>query len=119
MNPSQEAAILKAFGHTTLKPFQRTALNAILQGRDVFLSAPTSSGKTLVFEAPSVIRRKTDITIVVSPLNSLMNDQLKHLRKLEGSGVKGKIVTSIDDGVKKGKYQILFMSPEMLMQDAF
>ncbi|KAG9240685.1 recQ family helicase-like protein RecQ [Calycina marina] len=66
------------FGKTAFRPLQRDVIIAALEGRDVFVQAATSFGKSLCFQLPAVIDH--GITIVISPLLSLMTDQVNALR---------------------------------------
>eukprot|EP00435_Cladocopium_sp_Y103_P023341 s1915_g5.t1 len=66
------------FGVTSFRTNQEEAMNALLAKRDVFLVAPTGAGKSLCFQAPSLVTG--NLTLVVSPLLSLMQDQVMSLR---------------------------------------
>ncbi|KAK4667067.1 hypothetical protein QC763_305880 [Podospora pseudopauciseta] len=68
----------RQFGKKSFRPQQREIINATLEGKDVFVQAATSFGKSLCFQLPAVIDH--GITIVISPLLSLMMDQVKALR---------------------------------------
>ena len=66
--------ILEHWGYPTLRPFQEQAMKAVLDGRDSLVVLPTGGGKSLCYQAPAVGRG--DTTVVVSPLISLMKDQV-------------------------------------------
>ena len=97
-----------------------------LSGKDVFVCLPTGFGKSLCFHClPYVFDVVNGHTspysqiVVVSPLTSLMKDQIK---VLDDRGMKAVHVTKSDDRQLKdevllGKYQIIFTSPEVLLQD--
>src|SRR3989442_8813000 len=70
--------IARHWGFRTLKPLQKQAMQAVLQGRDTLVVLPTGGGKSLCYQAPAVLRG--DTTVVVSPLISLMKDQVDSLR---------------------------------------
>jgi ATP-dependent DNA helicase RecQ len=70
-------AIARYWGYTTLKPLQREAMDAVLAGRDSVVVLPTGGGKSLCFQAPALVRR--GVALVVSPLISLMKDQVDTL----------------------------------------
>uniref|UniRef100_A0A0D3KW49 DEAD/DEAH-box helicase domain-containing protein n=1 Tax=Emiliania huxleyi (strain CCMP1516) TaxID=280463 RepID=A0A0D3KW49_EMIH1 len=67
------------FGHTSFRPLQREVVNACLAGRDVFAILPTGGGKSLTFQLPPLLE-PSGVTLVVSPLVSLMQDQVRSLR---------------------------------------
>uniref|UniRef100_UPI00358E2651 ATP-dependent DNA helicase Q1-like isoform X2 n=1 Tax=Myxine glutinosa TaxID=7769 RepID=UPI00358E2651 len=75
------AEVLKdVFGLTSLRPLQRPATNATMAGRDVLLVLPTGGGKSLCYQLPAMLSK--GITLVVSPLVSLMEDQMMSLEAL-------------------------------------
>ena len=118
----------KEMGYATLRDKQKEAILGFIHGRDVFVSLPTGSGKSLCYSIlPKVLdslkRRKNanSIAIVVSPLISLMKDQLLSLEK---KGINATFVTkehtvdadnSAEATLYEGKYQIVFFSPEALV----
>lgn len=69
------------FGHTSFRPLQREVINACLSSRDVFAVLPTGAGKSLTFMLPALLR-PSGLTLVVSPLVSLMQDQVGRLRRM-------------------------------------
>lgn len=73
----------KKFGHNGFRSaHQRAAINCLLNGQnDVFVSMPTGSGKSLIFQLPGVLHDRK-VTIVVSPLIALIRDQIDHLKQL-------------------------------------
>ena len=114
----QEARVL---GYERLKPQQVRAVEAFVGGRkDVFVSLPTGYGKSLCFGLlPRVfdhIRgvKERSITIVISPLVSLIQDQCSTFNKM---GLSAAYVGSCDNDVrrrmKEGEYQLLFACPEV------
>src|SRR3974377_309454 len=70
--------IERHWGYRTFRPLQEQAMTAVLQERDSVVVLPTGGGKSLCYQAPAVARGGT--TVVVSPLISLMKDQVDSLR---------------------------------------
>src|SRR6516225_7048783 len=75
---SLKAIIQRHWGFPTLRPLQEQAMRAVLEGRDSLVVLPTGGGKSLCYQAPAVFKGGT--TVVVSPLISLMKDQVDGLR---------------------------------------
>jgi len=110
------------WGFTTFRPLQREAMEAILAGRDSLVVMPTGAGKSLCYQAPALAR--AGLTLVVSPLISLMKDQVD---TLAGNGVAAACYNSslssdrkasVAAGIREGRYQLLYVSPERLAGDA-
>src|SRR3712207_3514014 len=72
-----DAALHELFGFRSFRPGQREACEAALAGRDVLVVMPTGSGKSLCYQLPALLR--DDLTVVVSPLVALMQDQVEAL----------------------------------------
>jgi ATP-dependent DNA helicase RecQ len=113
----------KHFGYDQFRPLQREIITDSLAGRDVFVLMPTGGGKSLCFQLPALIRN--GLTIVVSPLISLMKDQVD---SLQTSGIAATYLNSTLDqkeaiarwrGLHRGEYRMLYVAPERLMLDTF
>lgn len=111
-------ALARYWGYTTFRPLQRESMEAVLAGRDSVVVLPTGGGKSLCFQAPAVVR--PGLGVVVSPLISLMKDQVD---TLVGNGVPAALYNSslgpgdrsaVVSGVKQGRYRLLYVSPERL-----
>jgi ATP-dependent DNA helicase RecQ len=92
--------------------------------RDVFVTAPTGAGKSVMFQIPAIYlaEKYNLLTIVISPLIGLMNDQVKNLElknytyaKTVNSDISPIIKQDIIDKVAEGQYHILYISPETLL----
>jgi ATP-dependent DNA helicase RecQ len=113
--------IAQYWGYSTFRPLQREAMDAVLTGRDSIVVLPTGGGKSLCFQAPAMVR--PGLALVVSPLISLMKDQVD---TLVGNGVPAALYNSsltseeksaILAGVRQGRYRLLYVSPERLVGD--
>lgn len=108
------------------RPNQLEAINATLAGKDVFVLMPTGGGKSLCYQLPSVIAsgRTKGVTVVISPLLSLMQDQVEHLKKLNIQAflINSEVTVEHRNLVMKGLrdpradqlIQLLYVTPEML-----
>src|SRR5438093_2687554 len=113
----------KHFGYDEFRPLQQKIINDALAGRDVLVLMPTGGGKSLCFQLPALTR--DGLTIVVSPLISLMKDQVD---ALQTSGIPATYLNSTLDrqgavarwrGLHRGEYRMLYVAPERLMLDMF
>jgi ATP-dependent DNA helicase RecQ len=112
-------AISQYWGYTTFRPLQHEAMDAVLAGRDSIVVLPTGGGKSLCFQAPAVVRQ--GVALVVSPLISLMKDQVD---TLVGNGVPAALFNStlspseksaVVAGLRQGLFKLLYVSPERLV----
>src|SRR6184192_1266633 len=113
----------KHFGYDEFRPLQQEIINDALARRDVLVLMPTGGGKSLCFQLPALTRE--GLTIVVSPLISLMKDQVD---ALQTSGIAATYLNSTLDrkdavarwrGLHRGEYRLLYVAPERLMLDTF
>jgi ATP-dependent DNA helicase RecQ len=113
------AALKSVFGFDAFRPGQEEVVDAILAGRDTLAVMPTGAGKSLCFQLPALMRE--GLTIVVSPLIALMDNQVALLR---AHGVRAGAIhsarprlESVEDwrAASAGESQLLYMSPERLM----
>jgi ATP-dependent DNA helicase RecQ len=115
--------VQKHWGHPTFRPLQEDAMRAVLEGRDSLLVLPTGGGKSLCYQAPAVLRGGT--TVVVSPLISLMKDQVDSLRDCGipaaqlDSSLSPTERFAYEQDVRDGAVRLLFVSPERLMMPEF
>ena len=116
-------ALKAVFGYDSFRPGQEAVINAILKGRDILAVMPTGAGKSLCYQVPAMLL--SGITLVISPLISLMQDQVKALNE---AGVNAAFINSslsekeLNDTFKnayKGHYKIIYVAPERLMSEGF
>ena len=117
------SALKTYFGYSEFRPLQEEIVKDALAGRDVFALMPTGGGKSLCFQLPALLR--DGLTIVVSPLISLMKDQVD---ALQTSGIAATFLNSALDrneaverlrGLNRAEYRLLYVAPERLMLDTF
>ncbi len=111
------------FGYSSFRPGQEAIIDQILSKKDVLVLMPTGGGKSLCYQVPAIIFK--GITIVVSPLISLMKDQVD---ALIANGIPAAYLnSSLSDGeradvarrMKKGEIKIIYVAPERLMTGTF
>ena len=109
------------FGFEAFRPGQEAVIEALLAGRNVLAVMPTGSGKSLCFQVPALV--KEGLTVVVSPLVALMQDQVTELKL---SGVAADSINSASGRAENvaawrravsGETRLLYMAPERLMTD--
>ncbi|KAJ5525472.1 Bloom syndrome protein [Penicillium frequentans] len=110
------------------RPNQLEAIDATLAGKDTFILMPTGGGKSLCYQLPAVVMsgRTSGVTIVVSPLLSLMQDQVFHLQKLNINALlvngdtdkaeRSHILDQLSNGGGEGM-ELLYITPEMLSKN--
>ena len=115
--------LTRYFGISSLRPLQQPAIEAVLNKRDSLVVLPTGGGKSLCFQAPAIMLGGT--TIVISPLISLMKDQVDGLRASGVNAIQLDSTQSISDQrslfkeLFAGNINLLFVSPERLSQPEF
>ncbi|XP_051827218.1 ATP-dependent DNA helicase Q4 [Antechinus flavipes] len=120
--PSEVFAALTQFGHRTFRPGQEAAIMRILSGLSTLVVLPTGMGKSLCYQLPALLyaRRSRCVTLVVSPLVSLMDDQVSGLpRGLRAvcmhSSMTRKQREAAMEKVGSGQAQVLLLSPEAVV----
>ncbi len=116
-----EQTLMRHFGHQTFRPGQREIVERLLVGRNVLGLIATGGGKSLAYQLPSLLL--PGVTLVVSPLISLMVDQVQKLRQKGrrdvaylNSALSGAEARQVLDELVQGRYRLLYISPEKLMQ---
>jgi len=122
-SPAVLDAALRRFGHDAFRPGQREAIETILAERRLLLVAPTGGGKSLIYQLPATLL--TGTTLVVSPLVSLMHDQVA---ALSARGVRATYLAATLDGEEirqrmsalgRGAYELAYVAPERLAFPGF
>lgn len=118
-----EEALKVLFGYDAFRPGQKPVIDSILSGRDVFAVMPTGAGKSLCYQIPAMLL--PGITLVISPLISLMHDQVKTLNEAGvsaafiNSSLSEKAFFETVNKAKQGLYKIIYVAPERLITDGF
>ncbi len=111
------------FGHTSFRPGQEALIDGILAGRDALGIMPTGGGKSLCYQVPALLL--PGLTLVVSPLISLMKDQVA---ALNGVGIPAAFLNSALDAqafqavcreIRQGMHKLIYVAPERLLQEGF
>jgi len=113
----------ETFGYQQFRPGQDSIIQAAISGQDCLVVMPTGGGKSLCYQIPALVRN--GLTLVVSPLISLMKDQVDQLR---ANGVSAESLNSsqprelqqqIYQDCREGKVKLLYVAPERLMMESF
>ena len=118
--PSTPLEVLsKVFGYDKFRDGQQAVIDAVVNGQDALVLLPTGGGKSLCYQIPALVRQ--GVAVVVSPLISLMQDQVEQLREV---GVSAAYINSTQDQeqqqsvlarITSGNLQLLYVSPEKLL----
>ena len=117
------AILAKHFGYQEFRQGQDVMIDAVLSGRDSLAVMPTGSGKSICYQVPAALFE--GLTIVVSPLVSLMADQVRSLKEagLRGSFYNSTLKPRVRPEVLRralaGWYDVMYVAPERLMDPAF
>ena len=118
-----QAALKRNFGFDSFRPGQEEIVNDVLAGRDLLAIMPTGGGKSLCFQLPAIVH--PGVSIVVSPLIALMQDQI---RLLQNNGIAATALNSSVDAAEnsqrtaallRGEYQLVYLAPERLLSPDF
>ncbi|AKU91951.1 RecQ family ATP-dependent DNA helicase [Vulgatibacter incomptus] len=111
------------FGIKRFRPGQAEVIQASLEGRDVLAILPTGGGKSLTYQLPALALEGT--TVVVSPLISLMQDQVEKLRAvgadvaMVNSTLSGRELKAVVETIGQGAHQLAYVTPERLADPSF
>ena len=116
--------ILKQFwGYPSFRPLQEDIVDSVIEGKDTLALLPTGGGKSICFQVPAMAM--DGVCIVITPLISLMKDQVMHLKKIGiaaaaiFSGMHHNEIEVAYNQAAFGMLKFLYVSPERLMTDAF
>lgn len=118
-----EEALKVLFGYDSFRPGQKSVIDSILSGKDAFAVMPTGAGKSVCYQIPAMLL--PGITLIISPLISLMQDQVKALNEAGvsaafiNSSLSEKIFYEAVTKARQGLYKIIYVAPERLMTDGF
>jgi len=113
----------RVYGYESFRPMQERVIESVMAGKDTFVLMPTGGGKSLCYQIPALLREGT--ALVVSPLISLMKDQVDAL--VENGVAAACLNSSMSDGeqalvfskLHKGELSLLYVAPERLMTPEF
>jgi ATP-dependent DNA helicase RecQ len=115
-----ENILQSAFGHTAFRPLQKEILQSVLQKKDTLVVMPTGGGKSLCYQIPALLF--DGLTIVVSPLISLMSDQITYLTKHHIAAIVLNSTLSATEyqtniaRLRRGEIKLLYIAPETLLK---
>ena len=120
---SIDSALKQYFGYDTFLSGQRDIIEQVLTGRDSLILMPTGGGKSLTYQLPALML--PGVTVVISPLIALMQDQVERLRE---NGISATYINSTLDNNERmrrehdlleGRIKLIYVAPERLMGDNF
>ncbi|EDT74182.1 DNA helicase RecQ [Clostridium butyricum] len=123
INKSPQSVLEKYYGYKSFREGQENIINSIVQGRDVLAIMPTGGGKSICYQVPALMLE--GLTIVISPLISLMKDQVDTLKDM---GVEAEYINStlssaeendIINKIERNEVKILYIAPERLSSSGF
>src|SRR5580692_10846564 len=118
-----QAELKRIFGFDEFRAGQEAVVRDALAGRDVLALMPTGGGKSLCFQLPALLQ--TGVTLVVSPLIALMQDQVRLLRDNDiaasfiNSSLEPVELSRRTTALLRGEYKLLYLAPERLMLSEF
>ncbi len=123
MNQTPEAILQQHFGYNEFRPLQKNIIEKVLAGQDTLVLMPTGGGKSICYQVPALMFE--GVTIVVSPLIALMQDQVEALQRnniaatFYNSTQSMEEQHTIEQQCKEGTIKLLYVSPEKLVSAGF
>ncbi len=123
MSELTRSILQQYWGYPSFRPMQEDIVDSVIEGKDTLALLPTGGGKSICFQVPAMTME--GICIVITPLISLMKDQVMHLKKIGiaaaaiFSGMHHNEIEIIYNQAAFGMLKFLYVSPERLMTDAF
>lgn len=123
MSELTRGVLLKHWGYPSYRPMQEDIVDSVIDGRDTLALLPTGGGKSICFQVPAMAME--GVCIVITPLISLMKDQVMHLKKIGipaaaiFSGMHQNEIELAYNQAVYGDLKFLYVSPERLMTDTF
>ncbi|MBS1270148.1 MAG: ATP-dependent DNA helicase RecQ [Gammaproteobacteria bacterium] len=120
---SLQQTLLDVFGLRAFRPYQRAIIEELLNGRDAFVLMPTGGGKSICYQLTALLR--PGVTLVVSPLISLMKDQVDALKQngvaaeFYNSTLSPRAVREVLGKLHDGRLDLLYVAPERMMHPDF
>ncbi len=118
-----QKALVKYWGYDGFLPLQKQAMECVSRGQDSIVVLPTGGGKSLCFQAPAVTMQ--GLTVVVSPLISLMKDQVDALKECGvpaariDSSLSAYEQQAVFSAIRNKRLKLLYLSPERIVSDGF
>ena len=123
LNLNKQQLLKQYFGYETFREGQEYLIDSILEGRDVLGIMPTGAGKSMCYQIPALMM--DGVTLVISPLISLMKDQVEglnqaglHAAYLNSSLTLGQYRKALSYA-REGRYPIIYVAPERLLTEEF
>ncbi|MDC0612142.1 ATP-dependent DNA helicase RecQ [Vibrio sp.] len=118
-----QTVLRSVFGYQTFRVGQEEVIDAVLSGEDCVVIMPTGGGKSLCYQIPALVR--SGLTLVISPLISLMKDQVDQLKangvaaECINSSMTREELMSVYQRINSGQLKLLYVSPERVLMDNF
>ncbi|SFI69884.1 DNA helicase RecQ [Nitrosomonas sp. Nm34] len=122
-SPSAEQILSEVFGYSDFRGEQQEIVEHVSSGGDALVLMPTGGGKSLCYQIPALLRQ--GVTIVISPLIALMQDQVETLKQLDvqaeflNSSLDARAAREVSSRLMNGELKLLYVAPERLLTEGF